>query len=133
MRETTKTNPTVKTHIDLPTGIDPGDSLSLELQPSVHSAPPTAPAPALAQSPSAPSDPPIDPITLSKIESLRRKQRADAFLQTLSDAESDRLFTWFEEFHDLGQVFQLVTAPPPKGLGRKVSITSLRRLRSHWN
>ena len=68
----------------------------------------------------------------SAIESLKRKQRADSFFQSLTDEQQDKLLDWLETERDLGAVLARVSAPAPEGFGLKVHLTSLRRLRAHW-
>src|SRR5688572_6140423 len=82
----------------------------------------------------APAHPiePVDRVTAWRIESLKRKQRADSFYNSLSDEESTKLFAWMDELKDICDIHQRIAAPPPEGLGRKVSLTSLRRLRANF-
>ena len=77
----------------------------------------------------APSDP-IDHITAWRIESLKRKQRADSFYNSLSSDEGAKLFAWMNELKHVCDIQERIASPPPEGLGRKVSLTCLRRLRA---
>src|SRR5688572_6327340 len=78
-------------------------------------------APALTHGASAPSHPQtdskvpanIDPILESKLESLKRKQRADAFLNTINADQTIQIMYWVEELESLAEVHRRVHAPPP--------------------
>lgn len=74
---------------------------------------------------------PIDPVTAWRIESLKRRQRADSFFNSLSDDESNKLIAWLNDIDCLFDIRTRIVAPPPEGLGRNVSLSSLRRLRAN--
>ena len=67
----------------------------------------------------------------SRIESLKRKQRSNSFMQKLSHEQIAKIIEWFQDEEDVGTVHHNITAPAPEGLGLDVSITSVRRLRAH--
>src|SRR5688572_9193348 len=74
---------------------------------------------------------PLTPAERSRIESLKRKQRSDSFMQKLSHEQIAKIIEWFQDEEDVGIVHHNITAPAPEGLGLDVSITSVRRLRAH--
>src|SRR5687768_1628387 len=74
---------------------------------------------------------PLTPAERSRIESLKRKQRSDSFMQKLSHEQIAKIIEWFQDEEDIGTVHHNITAPAPEGLGLDVSITSVRRLRAH--
>jgi hypothetical protein len=90
----------------------------------------TAVAPAAA----APLTPPPapDPFLKIKIESLKRKQRADSFCHSVTPDQAYQIAAWMEEIDNLSEVHRRVSAPLPEGLGLKVNFSTLRRLRSAW-
>ncbi|MGZ8939055.1 MAG: hypothetical protein ACXW32_07580 [Limisphaerales bacterium] len=90
----------------------------------------TQPAPAAEVEP-----PPsvADRLRQSRIESLKRKQRSDAFIHSLTSEQTSKLIDWIDQFPDLGLVYQRVTAPKPEGFGIKTTLTTLRRFRAHLN
>src|SRR5687768_13572263 len=67
----------------------------------------------------------------ARIESLKRKQRSNSFMQKLSHEQIAKIIEWFQDEEDVGIVHHNITAPAPEGLGLDVSITSVRRLRAH--
>lgn len=88
--------------------------------------PPQLPPPALV------ADPEADRRRAFALESLKRKQRADSFFSSLTDAQQNQLLRWLEEIDDIGAIVARVAAPPPAGLGIRVHYTSLQRFRAHW-
>jgi hypothetical protein len=82
--------------------------------------------------PPAPSQPPEQGRAFA-IESLKRKQRADSFFNSITPEQQDKIVELLHIERNLVTVFDQVTAPPPKGLGLKVHLNSLRRLRAHLN
>ena len=87
-------------------------------------------------SPSASAPQKRDSSTLSlidrhRIESLKRKQRSDSFLHTLTDEQIAKVLGWFQDEEDIAIVHHYITAAPPEGLGLEISTTSVRRLRAH--
>jgi hypothetical protein len=84
-----------------------------------------------ASAPITPPSPP-DPFLKIKIESLKRKQRADSFCHSITNEQGYQIAAWMEEIDNLSEVYRRVTAPPPDGLGLKVNFSTLRRLRSAW-
>lgn len=67
-----------------------------------------------------------------KIDSLKRKQRGDAFFNSLNDEQSIQLIRWLTEIEKLTDVHDRVQAPPPEGLGLIVNFSTLQRLRVAW-
>ena len=67
----------------------------------------------------------------SRIESLKRKQRSDSFMQKLTHEQIAKIIEWFHDEEDIGTVHQNITSPAPEGLGLDVSIASVRRVRAH--
>jgi hypothetical protein len=65
-------------------------------------------------------------------ESIERKQRADSFYHSLKPEQQTQLLEWLQEDMSLVTIMNKVSAPPPKGFGVKVHLTSLRRLRAWW-
>jgi hypothetical protein len=65
-------------------------------------------------------------------ESIERKQRADSFYHNLKPEQQAQLLEWLQEDMSLVTIMDKVSAPPPKGFGVKVHLTSLRRLRAWW-
>jgi hypothetical protein len=82
--------------------------------------------------PALPPPPPDLPRAFA-IESLKRKQRADSFFHSITYEQQDKLIELLHTEENLVTVFERVTAPPPQGLGLKVHLNSLRRLRAHFN
>ena len=70
-------------------------------------------------------------IERNRIQSLRRKQRADSFLNKLTDSQLAQVLEWFEDEHNIAVVHYHITSPAPKGLGLQVDLSTLRRLRAH--
>jgi hypothetical protein len=85
-----------------------------------------------AVAPTADCAPAPDPFLKIKIESIKRKQRAHAWSNSLTPDQAYQIAAWMEEIDNLSEVFRRVTAPPPDGLGLKVNFSTLRRLRSAW-
>jgi hypothetical protein len=75
---------------------------------------------------------PPDPFLKIKVESLKRKQRANAWCHSLTPDHAYQIAAWMEEIDNLSEVHRRITAPPPDGLGLKVNFSTLRRLRSAW-
>jgi hypothetical protein len=73
-----------------------------------------------------------DPFLKIKIDSLKRKQRADAWVNSLTREQCYQIASWMEEMDNLSEVFRRITSPAPEGLGLKVNFSTLRRLRSAW-
>ena len=73
-----------------------------------------------------------DPFLKIKVESLKRKQRANAWCNSLTPDHAYQIAGWMEEIDNLSEVHRRITAPPPDGLGLKVNFSTLRRLRSAW-
>ena len=113
-------NPVTDKSTELVIGSDPSTLLS--------------PAPFVAHPPALMAAPPqnaaIDSINRRKVEALRRKQRADSFYNSLTDEQGDKLFNWLTTDKSIGEVHDIVIAPPPDGLGLEVSMQTLRRIRS---
>jgi hypothetical protein len=82
--------------------------------------------------PPTPTQPPPDRSRGFAIESLKRKQRADSFFHSLTSEQQNKLIELLHTEENLVIIFKRVIAPPPKGLGLKVHLNSLRRLRAHW-
>ena len=80
-----------------------------------------------------PSNTNLDLVTKSKIESLKRKQRADSFFNSLTDEQAEKVFHWMNTIENVCEIQDLITAPPPKGLGLEVCMQTLRRIRAHIN
>ena len=70
-------------------------------------------------------------IERNRIQSLKRKQRADSFLNKLSDDQLAKVLALFEDEPNLVVVHHHVTSPAPEGLGLQVDLSTLRRLRAH--
>ena len=107
-------------------------SASLDQNAPDGSAPaPSSPAiiPA-AESPSA-SAPLLRKLEQKQLKALQRKQRADSFLNKLTDAQLAKLLGWFEDEENIVVVYHHVTSPAPDGLGLQVSLPTLRRIRAH--
>ena len=82
--------------------------------------------------PPAPAQPPPDQSRAFAVQSLKRKQRADSFFHSITPEQQDKIVELLHTDENLVTVFNRVTAPPPQGLGLKVHLNSLRRLRAHW-
>jgi len=68
-----------------------------------------------------------------RLESIARRKRADSFLRSLNPEQSRQVYKWIRELESIDDVHDRITAPPPEGLGLKVSVITLRRLRSYWH
>jgi hypothetical protein len=93
----------------------------------------TASSPAIlppAESPSA-SPELLRKLEQKRLKALQRKQRADSFLNKLTDPQLAKLLAWFEDEENLVVVYHHVTSPAPDGLGLQVSLPTLRRIRAH--
>lgn len=94
-------------------------------------------APAVPTGPIAhshiPQRPAVDPFMKSRVESLRRKQRSDTFLNSLSLDQALALMDWMSETENLADVLKRIQAKPPNGFGMEVSISTLRRLKASWH
>lgn len=80
----------------------------------------------------APPRGPLTPRQAFDAASLARRQRADSFFHSLDPLQQATLMNWLDQNEDIMSVFHRATAPPPEGLGLKVHLTSLRRLRAHF-
>jgi hypothetical protein len=94
------------------------------------SLPVTVPA-AESPSASAASAALLRKLELKRLKALQRKQRADSFLNKLTDAQLARVLALFEDEPNLVIVYHHVTSPAPEGLGLRVSLPTLRRIRAH--
>ncbi len=110
------------------------ESPSTALQPALPSVShPSISPPAPFQTPTVPSAPPApDRFLQIKIESLKAKQRADSFFNSLDPNQAYKLTKWILEIDSLAEVLRQVTPPPPDGLGLDVSYSTLQRLRDAW-
>ena len=62
--------------------------------------------------------------------SEERKVRAKALLNQLTRPQRQQVLLWLHEL-PVSDVLELVTAPPPKGLGIQTHYTTLHRLKNH--
>ncbi|HEX7861071.1 MAG TPA: hypothetical protein VF773_12130 [Verrucomicrobiae bacterium] len=68
-----------------------------------------------------------------KVDSLKEKQRANSFFNSLDSDQCSKLINWFSELeNNPTEIWRRVQAPPPEGLGLKVSHMTIRRLRDAW-
>ena len=90
------------------------------------------PAPSSAVVPAPGSPPSSDPFLKLKIESLKEKQRSDSFFNSLPPEQQLKVMNWIDSIDNLVDVWSRVTKPAPEGLGLKVNLQTLRRLRDAW-
>ena len=70
-------------------------------------------------------------IERNRIESLKRKQRSDSFLNRLTRDQLTKVLEWFDDDHDIVEVHHHITSPEPEGLGLQVDLSTLRRCRAY--
>ncbi|HEX7861542.1 MAG TPA: hypothetical protein VF773_14500 [Verrucomicrobiae bacterium] len=74
-----------------------------------------------------------DPFLQIRINSLKEKQRADSFFNSLTPEQAIKFIDWIRNHEDdVNEIWRRVKAPAPEGLGLDVSHFTIRRLRDAW-